>query len=66
MHVIGYNTYMEYKTVRIWKNTLSKLRYIYAKTGESMIAIIDRLADQELKRIENADQTSIQNKTKFE
>ena len=43
---------MEYHTLRVWKETLKKLRYIYAATGESMIAIVDRLATQELERIQ--------------
>ena len=51
-HTIVYNTCMEYHTLRVWKETLKKLRYIYAATGESMIAIVDRLATQELERIQ--------------
>jgi hypothetical protein len=49
-----YNACMdtEYAQLRLWRNTLKKLRRIYAETGESIISIIDRLADQELKRIQ--------------
>jgi len=48
-----YNIGMDdkYTQLRIWKTTLKKLRRIYAETGESMIATVDRLADQELARI---------------
>ena len=42
-------TYIQF---RLWAETLKKLRYIYAATGESMIAIVDRLATEELKRIQ--------------
>ena len=47
----------EYTQLRIWVATLKTLRRIYAETGESMIAIVDRLATQELERIadENAE-----------
>ena len=45
---------MEYQTMRIWKETLKKLRRIYAETGESMIAIIDRLATEELAKLQKA------------
>ena len=43
----------QYRTLRIWAETLKKLRRIYAETGESMIAIVDRLAEQELQRLRN-------------
>lgn len=39
-------------TIKIWADTLPKLRLLYALTGESMVAIIDRLVTQELKRIQ--------------
>jgi len=55
MHVMMYNTCMEYQTMRVWKDTLKKIRHIYAATGESMIAIVDRLATQELERINHED-----------
>ncbi len=63
MHVIDYNTCMEYQTMRVWTSTLKKLRRIYAETGESMIAIVDRLATQELKRIQHADRQDVQVQT---
>lgn len=46
-----------YKTTRIWAKTLRTLRFIHAMTGESIVAIIDRLAKQELARLkqENKD-----------
>ena len=47
-----YNTGMkEYSDLRLWTSTLKKLRRIYAETGESMIAIVDRLATQELEKL---------------
>ncbi len=60
MHVMLYNMCMEYQTMRVWKDTLTKLRHIYAATGESMIAIVDRLATEELQRIQNADRQDVQ------
>jgi hypothetical protein len=50
-------TYVQF---RLWTDTLKKLRRIYAETGESMIAIVDRLAGQELKRIQDADRQDVQ------
>ena len=41
----------QYTQLRIWRDSLKKLRLIYAETGESMISIVDRLATQELKAI---------------
>ena len=41
----------EYSDLRLWTSTLKKLRRIYAETGESMIAIVDRLATQELEKL---------------
>ncbi len=41
----------EYTTIRIWKETLRKLRLTYAETGESMVSILDRLISAELERI---------------
>lgn len=40
-----------YTQLRIWRSTLQMLRRIYAETGESMIATVDRLAIQEFERI---------------
>jgi hypothetical protein len=54
---------MEYSTLRVWTTTLKKLRRIYAETGESMIAIIDRLAGQELKRIQAINLEDVQVQT---
>ena len=50
----------QYTQLRIWKDTLKKLRRIYADTGESMIAITDRLATQEVERLHNADSQNVQ------
>lgn len=53
----------QYTQLRIWKDSLKKLRRIYAETGESMIAIVDRLAAQELERLANADRQDVQVQT---
>ena len=45
---------------RLWESTLKKLRRIYAETGESMIAIVDRLATSELARIEQTQRENVQ------
>jgi hypothetical protein len=42
----------KYKTTRIWAHTLSKLRLIAAMTNTSIVKVIDRLADEELKRLQ--------------
>jgi hypothetical protein len=42
----------EYQTTRIWKRTLRKLRLIAALTGERIVQVLDRLADQELRRVQ--------------
>mgnify|MGYP001049614912 CR=1 FL=1 len=50
----------QYTQLRIWQRTLTKLRHIYAETGERMIAIVDRLATSELARIEQAKRENVQ------
>ena len=50
----------QYVQFRLWESTLKKLRRIYAETGESMIAIVDRLATKELERIEQAKRANVQ------
>ena len=45
----------QYTQLRIWVTTLSKLRRIYAETGESMIAIVDRLVSDEYQRLTSED-----------
>lgn len=42
----------KYKTTRIWEKTLATLRMIHALTGKSIVAILDRLATEELQRIQ--------------
>jgi hypothetical protein len=53
-------TYVQF---RLWTDTLKKLRRIYAETGKSMIAIVDRLAGQELQRIQDANRQDVQVQT---
>ena len=38
------------QTIKIWKDTLTNLRLIYAATGESMSKILDRIVQVELKK----------------
>ena len=40
-----------YRTTRLWEPTLKKLRVIAALTDTSIVRVIDRLADAELKRL---------------
>lgn len=44
----------EYKTTRIWLDTLRNLKRITAETGESIVALIDRLAAEELRKVKVA------------
>lgn len=46
----------EYRTTRIWEKTLKRLRMIHALTGESIVEILDRLSEKELKGIQKDDQ----------
>ena len=50
----------QYTQLRIWKDSLKKLRLIYAETGESMISIVDRLAEQELEKLKDASSQNVQ------
>ena len=42
----------DYQTMRVWTRTLKKLRLVAALTGERMVAVMDRLVSDELKREE--------------
>ena len=41
----------KYRTTRLWETTLKKLRVLAALTDTSIVRVIDRLADAELKRL---------------
>jgi hypothetical protein len=41
----------KYRTTRLWETTLKKLRVIAALTDTSIVKVIDRLADAELRRL---------------
>jgi len=41
----------KYRTTRLWETTLKKLRVIAALTDTSIVRVVDRLADAELKRL---------------
>jgi hypothetical protein len=63
MPVLLYNIGMSndtYTQLRIWRTTLKILRLLHAETGEDMIAIVDRLASQELQQIQNANRQNVQ------
>jgi hypothetical protein len=45
----------EYQTTRIWKKTLQRLKLIAVLTHSSMVEVIDRLAEQELERIQKGE-----------
>ena len=38
-------------TMKVWRDTLRKLRMIYALTDESMVEILDRVITNELEKI---------------
>ena len=40
-----------YTSTRIWTRTVGKLRHLHALTGESIVSLLDRLADAELARL---------------
>lgn len=40
------------QSTKLWMQTIRKLKLIAALTGSSMVAVADRLADAELKRIQ--------------
>lgn len=39
------------QTTKLWKETIRKLKIIAALTGSSMVAVADRLADEELRKL---------------
>lgn len=41
----------DYATTKIWGSTLRKLQVVKLYTGESVVAIMDRLVKQELKHL---------------
>jgi hypothetical protein len=45
----------DYQTVRIWAKTHKRLRKIAAETGESLVQVLDRLSEQELKQIQQTE-----------
>ncbi len=44
-------SYNDTITHKIWHGTLKKLRRIYAETGETQVSILDRIVDEEYKRV---------------
>ena len=43
-----------YKTTRIWAKTLKKLKLISAVREMSIVRVLDRIADEELERLQAA------------
>ena len=41
----------KYRTTRLWETTLKKVPVVAALTDTSIVRVIDRLADAELKRL---------------
>lgn len=48
----------KFQTIKIWKITLKTLYFIKAYTGESIVRIINRLADEELERVSSNGKSS--------
>ena len=48
----------EYITLRVWKQTRRKLKLISAHKDETIIETLDRLADEELRRIKATSEDS--------
>lgn len=48
---LSYNVDVLHTTIRVWKKTQQTLRRIHAETGESIVAILDRLASEEYNKI---------------
>jgi len=42
----------EYTNTRIWTKTIKILRMLHALTGESIVSIMHRLAEQEFQRVQ--------------
>ena len=42
----------DYSSTRIWTRTRKKLRLIAALTGERIVQVLERLADQDLARLQ--------------
>lgn len=47
---------MNFTTIKIYEQTRRKLRLISAMTDEAMVALIERLASQELQRLKEQEQ----------
>jgi hypothetical protein len=46
-----------YTTTRVWTKTIKILRMLHAFTGESIVSILHRLAENELKRVQQEQST---------
>lgn len=60
-----------YKTTRIWVKTLQNLKRVAAETGETVVSLIDRLAEAEVRRVRNSGESGqianeLANKGEFE
>lgn len=50
---------MKTQTIKIWTETLRKLRMLYALTGDRMIEILDRLVTAELERVNSGNSKGV-------
>jgi len=48
----------EHITIKVWRQTLEKLRFIHAYTGESLVFILDKLVTEKLERIKDDKESS--------
>ena len=65
MRQMWYNYHMDtkpFQSTKLWKETIQKLRLIAAITNSSMVAVADRLADEELNKVQNDNNQSTQDK----
>jgi len=40
-----------FRTIKIWLKTLKKLYFVRAYTNESLVALLDRLVNEELEKV---------------
>jgi len=45
----------KFQTIKIWEKTFKLLYFVRAYTGESIVALFDRLVNEELIRVQRGD-----------
>jgi hypothetical protein len=48
-----------YRTMKVWRKTFRQLRILSALLDESIVSIIDRLVESELKKVKHEDKASL-------